>query len=174
MAMFSASQLSEEQKEKINAWVADGAQLADVQKHLVEDFGFSVTYMDTRFLALDLDLQFISEVEEVVEKEVVEKEDVAEPAAPLDSADAVPNLNQAVPPAPQEGGFQPVTATVDTVARPGAMVSGTVSFSDGEKGRWMIDEMGRPSIDPDTPGYQPVESDLVDFQNTLRDLLEGQ
>ncbi|MDB4408899.1 hypothetical protein N9165_02400 [Akkermansiaceae bacterium] len=169
MAMFSASDLSEEQKEQINAWVADGAQLADVQKHLVEDFGFSVTYMDTRFLALDLDLQFISEVEEVVEKE-----DVAEPAAPLDSADAVPNLNQAVLSAPQEGGFQPVTAAVDTVARPGAMVSGTVSFSDGEKGRWMIDEMGRPSIDPDTPGYQPVESDLVDFQNTLRDLLEGQ
>ncbi|MDB4507947.1 hypothetical protein N9051_00020 [Akkermansiaceae bacterium] len=167
--MFSASDLSEEQKEQINAWVADGAQLADVQKHLVEDFGFSVTYMDTRFLALDLDLQFISEVEEVVEKE-----DVAEPAAPLDSADAVPNLNQAVLSAPQEGGFQPVTAAVDTVARPGAMVSGTVSFSDGEKGRWMIDEMGRPSIDPDTPGYQPVESDLVDFQNTLRDLLEGQ
>lgn len=167
--MFSASDLSEEQKEQINVWVADGAQLADVQKHLVEDFGFSVTYMDTRFLALDLDLQFISEVEEVVEKE-----DVAEPAAPLDSADAVPNLNQAVLSAPQEGGFQPVTAAVDTVARPGAMVSGTVSFSDGEKGRWMIDEMGRPSIDPDTPGYQPVESDLVDFQNTLRDLLEGQ
>lgn len=164
--MFSASQLSEEQKEQINAWVADGAQLADVQKHLVEDFGFSVTYMDTRFLALDLDLQFISEVEEAVEKEAA-----AEPAAQLDS---VANSDQGVPPEAQEGGFQPVTATVDTVARPGAMVSGAVSFSDGEKGRWMIDEMGRPSIDPDTPGYQPVESDLVDFQNKLRDLLEGQ
>lgn len=167
--MFSASQLSEEQKEQIKGWVADGAQLADVQKHLVEDFGFSVTYMDTRFLSLDLDLQFISEVEEVVEKEAEDLE-ITSPVPHLAADGDIPSP---APAAPQEGGFHPVTATVDTVARPGAMVSGTVSFSDGEKGRWMIDEMGRPSIDPDTPGYQPVESDLVDFQNKLRDLLEG-
>jgi hypothetical protein len=53
------------------------------------------------------------------------------------------------------------------------MVSGTVTFSDGMKGLWLIDEMGRPSIDPDQPGYQPSESDLVSFQEELKGLLDG-
>ena len=61
--MFSASQLTEEQKETIYGWVAEGAQMSDVQKHLKEEFDLSVTYMDTRFLSLDLDLQFIKEEE---------------------------------------------------------------------------------------------------------------
>ncbi|MCX8239040.1 MAG: hypothetical protein OSB05_09490, partial [Akkermansiaceae bacterium] len=56
--MFSASDLSEDQIETIKAWVSEGAQMADVQKRLKNDFGFNVTYMDTRFLSLDLDLEF--------------------------------------------------------------------------------------------------------------------
>jgi len=53
------------------------------------------------------------------------------------------------------------------------MVSGTVTFTDGMKGLWLIDEMGRPSIDPDQPGYQPTQADLVAFQAKLRELLQG-
>ena len=166
--MFSANDLTAEQKETIHAWVAEGAQMADVQKRLNEAFQINVTYMDTRFLALDLDLQFQSE-----------EENVPEPPAEEVSADQEdPEAGMSGNPEPDsgsdtEGGFMPVTVGLDQVARPGAMVSGTVSFSDGEKGRWMIDEMGRPSIDPDTPGYQPPKDDLIDFQNRLRDLLEG-
>ena len=33
---------------------------------------------------------------------------------------------------------------------------------------------GRPSIDPDQPGYQPSEADLVSFQEELKGLLDGQ
>ena len=165
--MFSSSQLSDAQIEQLHAWVSEGAQLAEVQKHLVEDFGFSVTYMDARFVALDLDLQFVKE-------EVIEE---AKPEEALNTEEQAAETTESPSPSPiapeSEGGFQPVTAAVDTVARPGAMVSGTVSFSDGEKGRWMIDDMGRPSVDPDTPGYQPTESDLMDFQNRLRDLLQN-
>ena len=157
--MFSAKDLTEEQKETIRSWVADGAQMADVQKRLNDEFEISVTYMDTRFLSLDLDLQFQSEEEETPEPAA--EEGALDEGAPVAS---VPDAG---------GGFQPVTVGLDSIARPGAMVSGTVSFSDGEKGRWMIDEMGRPSVDPDTPGYQPAEHDLMDFQNRLRDLLDG-
>jgi hypothetical protein len=49
-----------------------------------------------------------------------------------------------------------------------------VTFSDGVKGIWLIDEMGRPSIDPDQPGYQPTEADLIAFLDKLRVLLDGQ
>ncbi|MGJ8696527.1 MAG: hypothetical protein ACSHYF_09430 [Verrucomicrobiaceae bacterium] len=162
--MFSASQLTEDQKEAIHGWVAEGAQMSEVQKRLKDDFGFSVTYMDTRFLSLDLDLKFV--IEEEPEAEVAE--DILSEESPIEDN---PQVGAAAP--VPEGGFQPVVATVDQIARPGAMVSGKVTFSDGENGMWMIDEMGRPSVDPDTPGYRPSESDLIEFQNKLRDLLDG-
>ena len=153
--MFSASDLSEDQVEAVRGWVAQGARMADVQKKLTEEFGFKVTYMDTRFLALDLELEFAKDEEEKTE----------------DPAASVLVEDPAMPEFP--AGIGEVDATVDRVARPGAMVSGTVTFSDGMKGRWLIDEMGRPSIDPDQAGYQPTEDDLEAFQEKLRGLLDG-
>jgi hypothetical protein len=153
--MFSISDLTEDQIEMIRGWVAEGAQMAEVQKKLNEEFGFKVTYMDTRFLALDLELEFASEDEpkgaESSDSPLVGEGEAAE-----------------VPSGPGE-----VSATLDQVARPGAMVSGSVTFSDGMKGIWLIDEMGRPSIDPDQPGYQPTEADLIAFQDKLQVLLDG-
>ena len=60
---------------------------------------------------------------------------------------------------------------MDQVTRPGAMVSGRITFSDGEKGAWFIDQMGRPGLDTDTPGYRPTEEDLIEFEKQLRDLM---
>lgn len=158
--MFSVSDLSEEQIEAIKGWVSEGAQMAEVQRRLQEDFGFKVTYMDTRFLSLDLELAFEVEEEEVQEVEILE-EKVDSPIVPEEAP---------LPSAPGAGG---VHASVDQVARPGAMVSGTVTFSDGMKAVWLIDEMGRPSIDPDQPGYQPTEADLMSFQSQLQTMLDG-
>ena len=147
--MLSVSDLSAEQIEAIKSWVSEGAQMADVQKRLKEDFGFNVTYMDTRFLSLDLELEYEVEAEPEESKEV-----------------------EVLPPAPVPTGE--VVASVDQVARPGCMVSGKVTFSDGMNGAWMIDEMGRPSVDPDQAGYQPTEADMLAFQTKLRSLLERQ
>ena len=166
--MFSVSDLSKEQIESIKGWVSEGAQMADVQKRLTDDFGFKVTYMDTRFLSLDLELEYHVEEEPEPEAEVV-----AEVAAPTGEAPLTPEA--AVPLAPEVEGLPAanVNATLDQVARPGAMVSGTVTFSDGMNGVWMIDEQGRPSVDPDQAGYQPTEADLMAFQEKLRVMLDG-
>jgi hypothetical protein len=164
--MFSASQLTGEQKETIHEWVAEGAQMSDVQKRLKEEFDFTVTYMDTRFLSLDLDLQFIKEEEPEPEPEV-EAEIPSGEEEPLPPHDGVARM-------PPPGGFQPVTVSLDQLARPGAMVSGKVTFSDGENGMWMIDQEGRPSVDPDTAGYRPSQEDLAVFQEELRKLLDSQ
>ena len=59
--MFSAKQLSGEQVTAIQSWAAGGAQLPDIQLRMKEDFGFSLTYMDTRFLVLDLGIEIIVE-----------------------------------------------------------------------------------------------------------------
>lgn len=138
--------------------------MADVQRRLKEDFDMNATYMDTRFLALDLNLEFFKE--EVVEEEAPE-EDVVSEASPEPSVAPV----EVLPPAE---GAPSVTVGIDQVAHPGSMVSGTVTFSDGETGLWMIDEMGRPSIDPETEGYRPNQADLVDFQAKLQHLFENQ
>ncbi len=160
--MFSASDLSGVQIESIRRWVAEGAQMADVQKRLKDDFGCNVTYMDTRFLSLDLDLEYHVDEEPEPEPELQPDSDMA-------SVDSTPAASPETVPEGGEG----LTATLDQVARPGSMVSGAVTFSDGMKGVWLIDEMGRPSIDPDQAGYQPSESDLMAFQQKLQVLLDG-
>lgn len=156
--MVSVSDLSSEQVEMVKKWVAEGAQMADLQKRLKDEFGFNVTYMDTRFLSLDLALNF-----QVDEEESEGPNDIENPEA-QEEVDLGPSVQDE----------EAVTVTLDQVARPGAMVSGTVTFSDGMKALWLIDEMGRPSIDPDQPGYQPSEADLVRFQAELKGLLDGQ
>ena len=161
--MLSMSDLSEEQIQEIKTWVSDGAQMADVQKRIKDDFDLNATYMDTRFLALDLELDFI--------KEEVE-EDEPEPVVEEVNQDAAIPSEVEVIPAP--AGAPSVTVGLDQIAHPGSMVSGTVTFSDGEKGTWMIDAEGRPSIDPETPEYRPVQEDLVDFQAKLQHIFETQ
>jgi len=141
--MFSVSQLSDDQKNQIAAWAADGAQLPDIQKKMQEEFKIQITYMDTRFLVLDLGVELLKEA-------VVEEPAVAEVVKVAT-------------------GF--VDAKVDEIERPGALKSGSVTFSDGEKALWMIDQEGRLSIDADTAGYQADEEDLIKFQEKLRDLL---
>ena len=142
--MFSTKQLSEEQIATIKSWAADGAQLSDIQLRMKEEMDLSVTYMDTRFVVLDLGIELIEPVKE-------------EPA-------------EEIKPAPVPTGE--VTVTMDSIAVPGTVISGKISFSDGEQALWSIDQTGRPSMNPDTPGYQPSQDDLLEFQTQLRALIQ--
>ena len=51
--------------------------------------------------------------------------------------------------------------------RPGAVVSGTVVFSDGVTGKWALDQQGRLMLDTSQPGYKPVPADVQAFQREL-------
>lgn len=143
--MFSASKLTAEQISSLRALAAGGATMSDIQRHLKEDFGHSLTYMDTRFLVLDLGIELIEEPK-------------AEEPKPLDAPKPVPTGE--------------VSVTMDSIALPGAMISGKVTFSDGETAIWMLDQTGRPGLDPDTPGYRPTQEDVMSFQHKLRALVE--
>ncbi len=142
--MFSASKLTQDQKDALAKLAAEGATMSDLQRHLKDDFGHSITYMDTRFLILDLGIELVEEPK--VEPKEEEK------------------------PAPVPTGK--VDVTMDALTLPGALVSGKVSFSDGETGVWMLDQTGRPGLDPDTAGYRPLPEDLAEFQKQLRALIE--
>ena len=61
--------------------------------------------------------------------------------------------------------------TIDQVARPGALVSGQVTFSDGNSAAWYLDQMGRFGLTPQQPGYRPSQEDLLTFQAELQNQL---
>ena len=148
-------ELTDQQKQALAGWVAEGVSLSDIQKRLESDFELRMTYMDVRFLVDDLDLDLSAG----------EPEPEPESAAPADDS-AGASVEE-----PAAGGAGGVSIEVDAVMRPGAVVSGSVTFSDGEKAVWMLDQMGRPGLDPDTAGYRPSEADIMAFQTKLREVL---
>lgn len=143
--MFSASKLTPDQIAALKQRAAEGATMSDLQRHLKDEFGISITYMDTRFLILDLGIELLEEKKEEPKKE-------EEKPAPVPTGE--------------------VTVTMDTLTLPGALVSGKVTFSDGETGVWMFAQDGRLGFDPDTAGYRPSQDDSTEFQIQLRALIQ--
>ena len=165
--------LDETQKASVREWIASGLDLAEIQSKLDSEFGVSVTYMEVRFLVDDLG---------VIPKDP-EPEPEPEPEAPPTPAPAAPQ-NEAAPegasPMPEppaggeEGGAAPnVSVTVDQITRAGALASGSVTFSDGKKAGWSLDQMGRLGLSSDEPGYKPPQEDVMEFQMQLQKKLSG-
>lgn len=67
-----------------------------------------------------------------------------------------------------------VSVSVDKVTLiPGALASGEVTFSDGVKGKWIIDQYGRPGFtEISQPGYRPSPDDSQAFMQELGRLLQ--
>ena len=65
-------------------------------------------------------------------------------------------------------GVGKVNVTVDQVTRPGALVSGKVTFSDGNSAAWSLDQYGRLGLAPKQQGYKPSAADLQAFQAKLQ------
>ena len=84
---------------------------------------------------------------------------------PLDEDD-IENL----PPA----GASTVSVGVDNVTLiPGAMASGTVTFSDGVTGKWVVDQYGRPGFTQvSKEGYRPNPEDAQAFMQELSSQLQ--
>ncbi len=145
--------LSDEQKQNIAQRLADGESIADIQRLITSEFGVAMTFMETRFLLDDLDLDLKEE------EPKPEAEDTAQ------TVDASPELQA---PEGSNPGGGPVSVDIDKIVRPGSAISGTVTFSDGVTAKWYVDQMGRLGLDPDQEGYQPSESDIQAFQTELQ------
>ena len=134
---------------------------------------FRLSYMDTRFLVLDLGIEIRNLAQEAAEKEQAEQAEQAEPIDSVDESKQEGELTEddieLLPPA----GASKVKVSVDDIARPGLMASGRVTFADGNGGMWYVDEMGRLGIDPEVEGYQPSEPDILAFQRELQAVMES-
>jgi len=148
-------QLTDEQKNAVAQWVAEGATLADVQRRLKDECGAGLTYMDVRFLVDDLKLQ------------------LKEQPKPSEAADRLAAAKQEGESERHAGPVGGVTVSMDAVTRPSALASGKVTFSDGETAEWMLDQTGRLGLNPSKPGYRPSEADVVAFQQELQRVAQG-
>ena len=133
-----------------------------------------MTYMETRFLLDDLKLQpkdgqspktttvELGKSAPPVQKEVPEEreEELAE------------DLEEEPESEPESAGpTSGVSVVVDQLARPGAVVSGKVTFSDGQVADWYLDQLGRFGVSPKQQGYRPSQPDLMAFQAKLQNEL---
>jgi len=160
-------ELTEQQRQSVKEWLAAGASLADVQENLKSEFGIALTYMDVRLLVLEIGAA-------VKDKPDPEEAKPKPPPPPsMDDDDpyaddpyADESFNDETTPDGEQAAK--VSLSLDRVMRPGAVISGTVTFSDGAKASWLIDQYGRFGLDPETPGYQPAPADMRAFQLELR------
>jgi hypothetical protein len=156
--------LDESQRQKVAAWIADGLKLSEIQNRIASELGLRLTYMDVRFLVDDLKL--------TPKDPEPPKPTTPSPTSPLAPNAPTPTAPPIAP--PSTAAAQPVggvSVTVDQLARPGTLVSGHVTFSDGQKADWYLDQTGRLGVVPAQQGYKPAAADVQEFQLTLQDEL---
>jgi hypothetical protein len=166
--------LDEAQSARVREWIDQGLKVAEIQTKLADELGVKLTYMEARFLLDDLKLR--------------PKDPAPKAATPMlgTAPTATPGAGAALPTAmggpagaaplkalpldPAAGGGK-VSVVMDEIARPGAMVSGKVTFSDGETAGWQLDQYGRLGVIPKKAGYKPPQADMADFQAELESIL---
>ena len=142
--------LSDSQKSIISTWIAEGKSLADVQRLLREELSISMTYMDVRFLIDDLDIVFVEPESAEADTTTVEEPEVVGD-----------HTNRGM------------TIDMDVVMRPGAYVSGKVTFSDGETLSWELSSAGKLGLVPvNNSEYHPSPEDMQKFSKQLQDILQ--
>ena len=128
--------LDEAQRNKVAAWIADGAKLSEIQTRLASELGLKFTYMEVRLLVDDLKL---------TPKDPEPPKNVTPPPAAPDKPFGEKNPVPAAAAAPATG---KVSVSVDQLTRPGAIASGKVTFSDGQTADWYLDQTGRLGVVP--------------------------
>ncbi len=151
--------LDDTQRQTVAKWIADGAKLSEIQSRLASEFGIKLTYLEARFLVDDLKLT----PKDPEPPKTPEPPPAANPAAVAPDAATAPAGANATPAA---GGK--VSVIVDQITRPGAIVSGKVTFSDGQSADWYLDQTGRLGVVPKQQGYKPSAADVQDFQLALQ------
>jgi hypothetical protein len=156
--------LDEAQKQKVAAWINEGLKLSEIQNRLASEFGIRLTYMEVRLLVDDLKL--MPKDPEPAAGPTVLATPGPSPAGARQAPG--PAATQPTPTAPAPSQVQ---VTVDEITRPGALVSGSVTFRNGKRADWYLDQHGRLGLIPEEQGYRPSAADVEEFQTALEDEL---
>ncbi len=170
-------ELNDDQKRAVQSWVEAGLGLSEIQKKLTSEFGFTLTYMEVRLLILDLGLtvkdrrpthSVLTSPPNVTAAEGQSASASEESAwEPEEESEGEDDLGKGTSFA------SAVKVQLSRLARPGALVSGTVTFRDGVRAEWWLDQFGRLGLDPGSRNYRPSPQDLQEFQSELRRVLQS-
>ena len=195
--------LTEEQKADVAKWFAAGASLDEIQKRMKAEFGVHMTYLDLRLMVADLPQPVETEpaapdgpAHEGLAHDGPAREVPAPPrrgtssSGTPDSGTPDSSGTSSSGPASDDGtsaapkrydldapdGTPPasdLTVEVDALTIPGTFASGAVTFSDGTKAKWYLDQLGRLGLDDVPPGYRPSPGDAALFQSRLVEALRA-
>lgn len=157
--------LDESQRKRVAEWIREGLKLSEIQNRLASELKITMTYMDVRLLVDDLKLT-PKDIERPKPASGVLAGGATQAGTGAGPASAQSAAGPAKPEAPAAGPGS-VSVSVDHLARPGAVVSGKVTFSDGNRAEWYLDQAGRLGLVPQQTGYRPPASDLQQFQMAL-------
>ncbi|MGN6554779.1 MAG: hypothetical protein ACTHLW_13805 [Verrucomicrobiota bacterium] len=152
--------LDEAQTKRVAAWIEEGLKLSEIQNRMSSELGLQLTYMDVRLLVDDLKL-------------TPKNTEFPKAPVPTPAQATIPGQAESSAAAPDAVAGQAALPTgnlslsVDQHTRPGAIVSGKVTFSDGNKADWYIDQTGRLGLASQMPGYRPSPADVQQFQMAL-------
>lgn len=160
--------LNDSQKATVSGWIRDGQKLSEIQQRISKEFDLRLTYMEVRFLVDDLKL---------VPKDVDPPQPSVLAAPPAGVAPGPQSATAPQPPAltgmgaapagtPGTAGPKPIVV-VDKLTRPGSLVSGSVTFTDGQQAMWYLDQRGQLGMVPAQKGYRPPATDVENFQIAL-------
>ena len=192
--------LNEEQKAEVAKWFAAGASLDEIQKRMKAEFGVHMTYLDLRLMVADLPQPVEEPPAEDVPPAAPARNDSdgADPtrdgsarnvpapprrvasdsgasssgasdsgASDSGASDSEPSTPSPTPPTPAAD----LTVEVDALTIPGTFASGAVTFSDGTKAKWYLDQQGRLGLADAPQGYRPSPGDAALFQARLVEAL---
>ncbi len=134
-----------ELKKNVAKLLSEKKTLSEIQDILKCEFSHSMTFLDLRLLASELEgidwKQFDPVKEEITEEEEVEL-----------VGDGKTHIE------------------ISPVQRPGAMISGSVIFASGAKANWMLDQSGQLGLDKEVG--QATEADLQGFKEELQKVIQ--
>jgi hypothetical protein len=117
--------------------------LGDILKELQVEHNINITFMELKMLAAEIDDFDWSTLDKKVEKKPEDKENIEE------SSGTVIEINK--------------------IARPDAMMHGSVKFASGATADWLLDSYGRLTLDNKIG--DPTAEDIEEFQLELQKAL---
>ena len=174
--------LTDAQNQQVIQWIQQGQKLSEIQNRLGSELGIRMTYMEVKMLLADLELK---PKDQEAPKSAINlgpaptapgASGLADPSSspnPQDdpSGHMGPGAGAADPGLAGIPGASGISVTVDTITRPGSVVSGKVTFSDQKTAEWYLDQTGRLGFAPAEKGYRPSQPDLMAFQTELQNQL---
>jgi hypothetical protein len=132
-------------KEIVAKLLQEGSALSEIQKILQSEYDFSMTFLDLRLLA--------SELEGIDWTKGDAKEETAEEK----------KKKQEEADAKMEG---KTIVDVSKIQRPGIALSGSVKFASGASADWILDQSGQLGFEKSDG--EPTPEDIQEFQSELQ------